>query len=158
MASSHQCFLHFRITFTIIWRVARRWCNNRGDVHYFLKEKWDRLNFGPNWGTQGQTLGKAGLQSPVQVVFLTALLKIYFLESAFQHVEPRQSNWIPGDQKEVWRYGNSTIWSFLQKVTDGKRESTSNVASLNMQRHFRRTAYTRNRLFKHTMSLRQLTA
>ncbi len=45
--------------------------------------------------------------------------------SRFRHVESRRSNSVPGDQEEMWRYGNSTRLAFKQKVSNGKRERTS---------------------------------
>ncbi len=55
-------------------------------------------------------------------------------------IPTRLLNSVSEDQGEMWRYGNSTILSFKQKGTYGKRERASNVAPLSTQRPFRMTA------------------
>ncbi len=50
--------------------------------------------------------------------------------SRIRDAESRRSNSVPGDQEEMWRYRNCTRLAFQQKVSNGKRECTSNVAPL----------------------------
>ncbi len=56
-------------------------------------------------------------------------LVLSFKDLRFRHVESRWLNSVPGGQEEMWRYRNSTTFSFKQRITNRKRGRTWNVES-----------------------------